>query len=69
MAGDPVSLLRFPDSELPDVIYLEHLTDALYPEDQATVDHYYKLLCRLAFEALEPTETSLVILRHILSET
>ncbi len=69
LAGGPVSLLRFPDSELPDVIYLEHLTDGLYPEDQATVDHYYKVLGRLAIEALEPTASrTLAILHQILSE-
>jgi Domain of unknown function (DUF5753) len=67
LAGGPVSLLRFPDSELPDVVYLEHLTDVPYPEDQTSVDHYSKVLGRLAIEALEPTETT-AKLRRILSE-
>jgi transcriptional regulator with XRE-family HTH domain len=42
------SLLRFPDQELPDVVYLEHLTGATYlnkPEDVGQYLHVMETIC------------------------
>ena len=33
-------ILRFPDEELPDVVYIEQLTSALYLDKRDDVDHY-----------------------------
>ena len=40
--GGAFSILRFPDQELPDVVYIEHLTSGLYLDKQEDVDAYVK---------------------------
>jgi hypothetical protein len=57
VAGGPITLLRFPHSDLPDVVYLEQLTDALYLPWLGDVSHYITVFDRLALEALTPGET------------
>ena len=39
-AGTPVTILRFPEPELPDTVYLEQLTGAVYLDKRADVDQY-----------------------------
>src|SRR6266516_2421622 len=39
-AGGPFSVLRFAEYDLPDVVYLEQLTSALYLDKQDVVDSY-----------------------------
>jgi hypothetical protein len=51
-AGGPFSILRFGEQDLPDVVYLEQLTSALYLDKRETVDHYLVVMDRLAVEAL-----------------
>ncbi|GAA4601874.1 transcriptional regulator with XRE-family HTH domain [Actinoplanes octamycinicus] len=66
-AGGAFSILRFPHEELPDVVYIEHLTSALYLDKREEVDHYAAAIGRLFIEAEPPAETP-KLLTHILSE-
>jgi transcriptional regulator with XRE-family HTH domain len=67
-AGGPVCILRLPGGELPDVVYLEQLASALYPDKASEVEHYRHIMNRLVVEAEEPGETR-VTLQRILRET
>ncbi|MCK7626597.1 helix-turn-helix domain-containing protein [Streptomyces sp. RS10V-4] len=57
-AGAPFSILRFAEPELPDKVYLEQLTSALYLDKQESVDQYTAVMDRLCAEADTPQETS-----------
>ncbi|GAA2507194.1 helix-turn-helix transcriptional regulator [Streptomyces thermolineatus] len=56
-AGGPITLLRFEDQDLPDIVYLEQLTSALYLDKRDEVDHYLAVMDRLCVEAATPAET------------
>jgi hypothetical protein len=58
LAGGPITFLRFPRSDMRDVVYLEQLTGALYLPRQGDVSHYMSVLSGLAIEALSPAETT-----------
>jgi transcriptional regulator with XRE-family HTH domain len=66
-AGGPVTMLRMREPELPDVVYLEQLTSALYPDRPAEVVYYRDIMNRLATEA-EPPHASPAILHRIFKE-
>jgi transcriptional regulator with XRE-family HTH domain len=51
-AGGPFSILRFGERDLPDVVYLEQLTSALYLDKRDTIDNYLVVMDRLCVEAL-----------------
>ena len=51
------SILRFAERDLPDVIYVENLTSALYLDKQAEVDRYLLAMERLSIVAHEPQRT------------
>jgi transcriptional regulator with XRE-family HTH domain len=51
------SILRFADPDLPDVVYVENLTSALYLDKQAEVDRYLLAMERLSIVANEPQKT------------
>jgi transcriptional regulator with XRE-family HTH domain len=57
-AGSPVTILRFSDPDLPDKVYLEHLTSAVYLDKQAEIDQYTLIMDRLSTEALQPVESA-----------
>jgi len=61
------SILRFSDSDLPDVVYVENLTSALYLDKQAEVDRYLLAMERLSIVAYEPQRTP-EILDNIIRE-
>ena len=61
-AGGAFSVLRFPDPDLPDVVYIEHLTGALYLDQREDVDRYAEAIGRLFIEA-EPLTRTKEILR------
>jgi hypothetical protein len=63
----PFTLLRFPDQALPDVVYLEQLTSALYLDKHADVDRYNATMARLVLNAA-PKDQTLTILKQILAE-
>jgi transcriptional regulator with XRE-family HTH domain len=56
-AGGPFSILRFAQPDLPDVVYLEQLTSALYLDKPDVVDSYLRVMERLCLEAVEPPES------------
>ena len=51
------SVLRFPDQELPDVVYLEHLTSALYLNKPDEVDQYLHVMETICVRAAAPDQT------------
>jgi len=55
------SILRFAERDLPDVVYVENLTSALYLDKQADVDRYLLALERLSIVAYEPCETPRIL--------
>jgi transcriptional regulator with XRE-family HTH domain len=52
------SILRFEERDLPDVVYIEQLTSALYLDQRADVEHYLEVADQLSGEALTQTETA-----------
>jgi transcriptional regulator with XRE-family HTH domain len=54
-AGGPFSILRFAERDLPDVVYLEQLTSALYLDKREDVDHYLAVMERLCVGAESST--------------
>jgi hypothetical protein len=63
-AGGPFSLLRFPGPDLPDVVYLEQLTSALYLDRREDVDSYQAVMERLCLQAV-PAEGTVQLLEEI----
>jgi transcriptional regulator with XRE-family HTH domain len=61
------SILRFPEPELPDVVYLEHLTNALYLEKREDVEEYLHVIDTICLRAARPDRT-IEILGRILKE-
>ena len=60
-AGGPFSILRFAERDLPDVVYLEQLTSALYLDKRETVDHYMAVMERLCLEATPSASTAKIV--------
>ncbi len=60
-AGGAFSILRFSERDLPDVVYLEQLTSALYLDKREAVDHYLAVMERLCVEALPTSGTAQAI--------
>lgn len=57
-AGGSFTVLRFSEREVPDVVYLEQLTSALYLDKLEDVDHYLEVMNHLSTEALTPAQTA-----------
>ncbi|MFI7065724.1 helix-turn-helix domain-containing protein [Kribbella sp. NPDC050124] len=56
--GGAFTILRFPRRDLPDVVYLEHLTSALYLDKREDVDTYTQTLNLLASTGPPPQQTA-----------
>jgi hypothetical protein len=67
-AGGAFSILRFPDQELPDIVYVEQLSSALYLDKRDDVELYVDAMERLCVEADQP-ERAPDMLRRILKDT
>jgi transcriptional regulator with XRE-family HTH domain len=52
------TVLRFEERDLPDVVYLEQLTGAIYLDQRTDVEHYLEVVDELSVEALTPEETT-----------
>jgi transcriptional regulator with XRE-family HTH domain len=63
-AGGPFSILRFAEPDLPDIVYLEQLTSALYLDKREDVERYLAVMEQLCVEA-EPVAATPRILRQI----
>jgi transcriptional regulator with XRE-family HTH domain len=61
------SILRFPEQELPDVVYLEHLTSAIYLNKPEEVDQYLHVMESICVRAAAPDRTA-ELLGKILDE-
>ncbi|AXK33808.1 XRE family transcriptional regulator [Streptomyces armeniacus] len=64
-AGAPVTLLRLPQRDLPDVVYLEQLIGAAYPDDPEDVEFYRHVIDQLVTRA-EPATATQTLLREML---
>jgi len=65
--GSSFSILRFSDQELPDLVYLEHLTNAVYLDRRPEVERYLDVMELLCVQSEPPAKTEQFINR-ILSE-
>lgn len=65
--GGAFSLLRFPEQDLPDVVYIEHLTGALYLDKTEDLDQYTATMDALCVAAPQPSQTE-EILNDLLKE-
>jgi len=66
-AGGPFTLLRFAEYDLPNVVYLEQLSSALYLNKRDVVDSYMAVMERLCADAHTPA-ASVNTLRSMLRE-
>jgi transcriptional regulator with XRE-family HTH domain len=66
-AGGAFSILRFPDQELPDIVYVEQLASALYLDKRDDVELYVDAMERLCVEA-DPPDRTADTLRSILKD-
>jgi hypothetical protein len=57
-SGGSFTVLRFSEPEVPDVVYIEQLTSALYLDKREDVDHYLEVMNHLSTEALTPTQSA-----------
>jgi Domain of unknown function (DUF5753) len=60
-AGGAFSVLRFAEPDLPDVVYIEQLTSAVYLDQRPDVEHYLLVADQLSGEALTPADTTAFI--------
>ena len=51
------TIMRFPEVDLPDVVYLEQLTSALYLDKREDVEKYTEVMERLSVEGESPERT------------
>ena len=56
-ASGSFTVLRFAERDLPDVVYIEQLTSAMYLEQRPDVEHHLEVLDRLSGQALTPAAT------------
>jgi hypothetical protein len=57
-AGGTFTVLRFSEADVPDMVYIEQLTGALYLDKHEDVDHYMRVMNRLSTTALTPDKTA-----------
>jgi transcriptional regulator with XRE-family HTH domain len=67
-AGGSFTVLRFAAPEVPDIVYIEQLTSALYLDSREDVDHYLEVMNELSAEALNPARSA-ALLAEITKET
>lgn len=60
-ANGSFAILRSWDPELPDVVYIENLTDATYLDNQSDVERYLEVLDGLARTAEKPSDSSRIL--------
>ncbi|MEU0150937.1 helix-turn-helix domain-containing protein [Micromonospora fulviviridis] len=62
-AGGAFSILRFGDQDLPDIVYIEQLTSAIYLDRRDDLDYYAGAMDRLCEEAAPPERTPELLTR------
>jgi transcriptional regulator with XRE-family HTH domain len=66
--GGPFTILRFEEPDLHDVVYIEHLTSAVYLEKPSDAESYLQVMERLCLQA-EPADNTVPILGRILADS
>jgi hypothetical protein len=66
-AGGSFTILRFPQHDLPDLVYLEQLASALYLDSREDIDFYFGAVNRLFVEAA-PLKDTVGILSRIIDD-
>ena len=66
-AGGSFSILRFAEPDIPDVVYLEQLTSAVFLDKRADVEEYLTIMERIGVQAETPVQSG-TTLRTLLSE-
>lgn len=66
-AGGPFTILRFAEPDLPDIVYLEQLTSAVYLDKRRETDNYLLVMDRLCVTAESPANTT-NLLKQIIKE-
>lgn len=59
--GGPFSILRFAEPDLPDVVYLEQLTGAVYLDSSHDVGHYVMVMDRSCVQAKSPGDSARIL--------
>lgn len=59
------TLLRFAEPDLPDIVYIEHLSGSVHLEKPAETEPYSKATHRLAVDALTPDESRKLLVKHM----
>ncbi|PXX54100.1 helix-turn-helix protein [Nocardia tenerifensis] len=65
--GGSFSILRFPEPELPDIVYTEQIASSLYFEKRRDVEFYKSVMDRVSVQALTPARSE-QFLRTLLAE-
>ncbi|HEX4063480.1 MAG TPA: helix-turn-helix transcriptional regulator [Streptosporangiaceae bacterium] len=60
-AGGSFTILRFGEPDLPDVVYIEQLTSALYLEKREDLDYYLEVMDRVCSESATPTASLMTL--------
>ncbi|TCO46884.1 helix-turn-helix protein [Kribbella antiqua] len=63
--GGAFTLLRFNDTDLPDIVYIEHLTSGVYLDKREELDSYVVTMDSLSISAAQPRETEALLRRAI----
>ena len=63
--GGAFTLLRFNDADLPDIVYVEHLTSAVYLDKRDELDTYVVTMDAVSITAAQPRETETLLRRAI----
>ncbi|HET8661484.1 MAG TPA: DUF5753 domain-containing protein, partial [Micromonosporaceae bacterium] len=64
-AGGPFTIMRFPDQEIPDIVYIEHLASALYLDKPEETNDYAVMMDELCIEAEPPDRTGEIVERAL----
>ena len=56
-AGGPFTILRFAEPDLPDIVYLEQLTSAVYLDKRPDVENYLAVMEQVTVQAETPAKT------------
>jgi hypothetical protein len=55
--GGAFTIMRFPETDLPDVVYLEYLSGAIYIDKPEEVERYAAVMERLSVAGTSPDRT------------
>jgi hypothetical protein len=64
--GGAFSILRFPEPELPDVVYVEQLVSAIYLDKREQIERYIHIFERLTVDS-PPPDLSADMLKKIIT--